>query len=408
MSFSRKRVSGLAAAIALALALFLSLFVNPSASEAKPWKVMKAPAGLAFYTPPKQLPPQHGKLIWSRKANSTVTLTSGAWTRNVLYTSKSLTGKRIGVSGSVTVPKGQPPTGGWPVITYAHGTVGIADVCAPSRNTPNGPANAYITYTNDQLNEWLEAGYAVLRTDYPGLGTPGIHPYLIGRSEGRGVLDIVRAARVLSPKIGNRFLIAGHSQGGHAALFAGGQAAAWTPELNLQGVVAYAPASQLEQQAQLLQLLDQPSPASGLAGLIVRGASTASTAIDTDTLLSDTALPYFPNTLSQCIGELIQPDNLGGLAPASLLREGADLTPFYTVLGQNNPALKTGPPIFLAQGTADTTVFPQFTTELDQQMTAMGNLVQYVEYPGVIHGLIVAAAENDVLPWMQARLPAGG
>lgn len=408
MSFTRSRVAGPPAIALLALALLLCLFANPSRAEAKPWKVKKAPAGLAFYTPPKPLPPQHGKLIWSRKANSTVSLTSGAWTRNVLYTSKSMTGKRIGVSGSVTVPKTPPPRAGWPVITYAHGTVGIADICAPSRNTPNGPANAYITYTNDQLNEWLEAGYAVLRTDYEGLGTPGIHPYLIGRSEGRGVLDIVRAARVLSPKIGNRFLIAGHSQGGHAALFAGGQAAAWTPELNLEGVVAYAPASQLEQQAQLLQLLDQPSPASGLAGLIVRGASTASTAIDTDTLLSDTALPFFPNTLSQCIAELIEPDNLGGLAPSTLLRQGTNLNPFYTVLGQNNPALKTGPPIFLAQGTADTTVLPMFTTELDGQMTGIGNLVQYVQYPGVIHGEIVAAAEADVLPWMQARLPAGG
>ena len=407
MSTSRTRVTGVAAAVSLTLALLACLIANQSA-EAKPWKVRKAPAGLAFYKPPKQLPPQHGKLIWSRKANSTVSLTSGAWTRNVLYTSKSLTGKRIGVSGSVTVPKTPPPPGGWPVITYAHGTVGIADVCAPSRNTPNGPADAYITYTNDQLNEWLEAGYAVLRTDYEGLGTPGVHPYLIGRSEGRGVLDIVRAARVLSPKIGNRFLIAGHSQGGHAALFAGGQARTWTPELNLQGIVAYAPASQLEQQAQLLQALDQPSPASGLAALIVRGASVAPNPIDPETLLSDTALPYFPNTLSQCIGELIEPDNFGGQAPSSLLRQGTDLTPFYTLLGQNNPALKTGPPIFLAQGTADTTVFPMFTTELDQQMTGIGNLVQYVEYPGVIHGLIVAAAENDVLPWMEARLPAGG
>ena len=408
MTIARTRLAAFTLFAIGGLALLACLLANPAVSEAKqkPWKVRKAPGGLAFYTPPKNLPPQHGKLIWSRKANSTVALSSGAWTRNVLYTSKSLTGKRIGVSGSVTVPKGTPPPGGWPIITYAHGTTGIADICAPSRNYPNNPIGPYISYTDPQLNEWLAAGYAVVRTDYQGLGTPGIHPYLIGRSEGRGVLDIVRAARILSPKIGKRFLIAGHSQGGHAALFAAGQAAAWTPELKLKGTVAYAPASQLLEQAQLLRLLTSPSPASGLAGLIVRGSTTASTAINTQLLLSDQALPYYPNTLSQCINELIEPNNLGGLAPADLLRQGADLNPFYAVLANNNPALKTAAPIFLAQGLADTTVLPQFTEQLDTQLVQLGNSVDFQTYPGIIHGLIVEAAEPQVLPWMQALLPA--
>ena len=406
MTDARTRINGSVVLAAVGAALLIGLFAGTSAGEAKPWKVKKAPAGLAFYKPPKNLPPQHGKLIWSRKANPTVTLTSGAWTRNVLYTSKSLAGKRIGVSGSVTVPKGKAPRGGWPVITYAHGTTGIADICAPSRNTKNGPVSAYITYTNDQLNDWLAAGYAVLRTDYEGLGTPGIHPYLIGRSEGRGVLDIVRAARVLSPKIGKKYLIAGHSQGGQAALFAAGLAATWTPELKLQGTVAYAPASQMKTQAELLPALSKPNPVSGLAGMIVRGASVVSTSIDTQTLLSDTTLPLFPNTLTDCIDELILPDNLGGLAPSTLLRQGADVNPLYDVLAVQNPALKTTPPIFLAQGLADTTVLPQFTDTLNGQMMALGNAVEFVEYPGVTHGEIVAAAENDVLPWLEDRLPA--
>lgn len=406
MTFAKSRIPALLALACATFALLFCLIAAPPTSDAKPWKVKKAPAGLKFYKPPKKLPPQHGKLIWSRKANPTVTLTSGAWTRNVLYTSKSLSGKRIAVSGSVTVPRGRAPKGGWPVITYAHGTTGIADICAPSRNTANGPANAYITYTNPELDAWLAAGYAVLRTDYEGLGTPGVHPYLIGRSEGRGVLDIIRAARVLSPKIGKRFLIAGHSQGGQAALFAAGQAAAWVPELKLRGTVSYAPASHMEQQASLLPLDTEPSPASALAAMIVRGASVVSPAIDTQTLLSDTALPYFPNTLSQCVPELILPNNLGGLAPSQLLRQGADKAPLLSVLSAQNPARKTAAPIFLAQGLADTTVFPAFTTELNTELAQLGDSVEYVEYPGVTHGLILAAAEADVLPWMASRLPA--
>jgi hypothetical protein len=101
----------------------------------------------------------------------------------------------VAVSGSVAVPTGKPPKGGWPVITWAHGTTGVADVCAPSRDFAGTPNPTGETYINGDLSAWLAAGYAVLRTDYQGLGTPGKHPYLIGKAEGRGVLDIVQAAR---------------------------------------------------------------------------------------------------------------------------------------------------------------------------------------------------------------------
>jgi acetyl esterase/lipase len=96
------------------------------------------------------------------------------------------------------------------------------------------------------LADILAKGYVVVATDYPGLGTPGIHPYLIGISEARAVLDSVRAARNL-PHTGasNRFAVWGHSQGGHAALYTGELAASYAPELRLVGVAAAAPATYL-------------------------------------------------------------------------------------------------------------------------------------------------------------------
>ncbi len=78
--------------------------------------------------------------------------------------------------------------------------------------------------------------YVVVATDYPGLGTPGPHPYLIGESEGRAVLDSVRAARAIEKAhAGKRFVVWGHSQGGHAALFAGELARRYAPELSSSG-----------------------------------------------------------------------------------------------------------------------------------------------------------------------------
>lgn len=74
-------------------------------------------------------------------------------------------------SGTVFVPNGQAPAGKWPVISWAHGTVGVGDRCAPSRNPYQGRHLQY-------LNHWISEGYAVVATDYAGLGTPGPHAYL--------------------------------------------------------------------------------------------------------------------------------------------------------------------------------------------------------------------------------------
>jgi len=157
----------------------------------------------------------------------------------ILYRSTGLSGEPIEVSGAIYWNPGPVPEGGRNVIAWAHPTSGVVEPCAPSLM----PDNAGLIWG---LGGILAQGYVVVATDYPGLGTPGIHPYLIGISEARAVLDSVRAARNL-PHSGasNRFAVWGHSQGGHAALFTGQIAASYAPELKLVGVAAAAPASYL-------------------------------------------------------------------------------------------------------------------------------------------------------------------
>src|SRR5680860_268755 len=129
------------------------------------------------------------------------------------------------------------PAGGRNVIAWAHPTSGVAPDCAPSLY----PDRAGLIWN---LRDMLSAGYVVVATDYPGLGTAGIHPYLIGESAGRAVLDSVRAAQHFSNSgASNRFAVWGHSEGGHAALFTGQLAARYAPDLKLVGVAAAAPTS---------------------------------------------------------------------------------------------------------------------------------------------------------------------
>src|SRR4051812_13808840 len=220
---------------------------------------------------PDAATPKHGQLLKASKLTGEPALASAGKTWFVKYRSVDVDGKAITVSGIVSLPKGKAPKNGWPVISYDHGTTGIADVCAPSRDATDNPAHLYNSYAYPLLNRWLQAGYAVVRTDYQGLGTPGVHQYLVGVSEGRSTLDVVRAARELNAKISKRFAISGHSQGGHAALWGAYLAPTYTPELQLHGTVAFAPASHISELVSLVRTQNQPGGGlSSEAGLVIR------------------------------------------------------------------------------------------------------------------------------------------
>jgi pimeloyl-ACP methyl ester carboxylesterase len=386
------------------LALLFSLLAITVAGVASPAvaKVRTGPSGVAFYKPPHKLPgKRHGAAIWARALHGSAALKGGSRNQLILYRSVDASGKNVAVSGTITLPKGKAPKGGWPVLTYAHGTSGIADICAPSRDG-SALINSYIYPT---LRQWLKAGFAVVRTDYQGLGTPGVHGYLIGTDEGRSVLDIVRAARQVDPAIGKRVMIAGHSQGGHAALWAAALAPKWTPELKVRGTVAFAPASHIEDQAKAIGSLTTPSGLSGLASIILRGVDSADPHLHLASILTPQAAALYPQTLTTCLPQLDQSNSFGGLAPASLIQSNANRNPLFAALGKNDPEhLKIKTPLFIAQGTADTTVFPFLTDSLVASLGQLGAKVDYKKYNGITHGQIPAAADADALAFARKAL----
>jgi pimeloyl-ACP methyl ester carboxylesterase len=363
----------------------------------------RAPSGTRFYKPSAKLVKGgHGSLIWARRQTGPQRLKGAAKAELVLYRSRGVRGKTVAVSGDVAIPKGKAPKHGWPVITWAHGTTGIADACAPTRlkTTLSGIAD---------LTHWLKAGYAIVRTDYQGLGTPGVHPDLNGDAEGRSVLDIVRAARKLDRRIGKRIVIAGHSQGGHAALWAADLAPKYTPELKVRGTVAFAPASHIGEQFALARSINTPGGGTtGLGSLIIRGADVADPALGIAGLLSPQASALYGQTLSKCSGELDVPSSWGGLAPSQIFKPDADLTPLIAFLNAKvDPEdLRIKTPVRVEQGTADPTVLPPFTDDLVKRFTANHVPVSYKTYAGIDHGHVVTGAPAaDATKWIRARLP---
>ncbi|WP_249791488.1 alpha/beta fold hydrolase [Bradyrhizobium sp. SRL28] len=164
---------------------------------------------------------------------------AGAQAYRVIHRSVGMQGEPIAVSGVIVVPPGPAPAGGRPIVAWAHPTTGVVPHCAPS-------LAIFVFQQMAGLRQLIEQGAVVAATDYPGLGTPGPHPYLVGDSEARAVIDSVRAARNL-PGVGdgNSFAVWGHSQGGQASLYTGLIAKTYAPELRLVGVAAAAPATAL-------------------------------------------------------------------------------------------------------------------------------------------------------------------
>jgi pimeloyl-ACP methyl ester carboxylesterase len=358
-------------------------------------KVPKGPAGTAFYTYAKKLPSKHGTAIWQRKLTGQAALKGGSSTL-LLYSSTGVDGKPVPVSAVLTVPKGKAPKGGWPIVSWAHGTTGIADQCAPSR------ANVQQGYDHPLMQRWLKAGFAVVRTDYQGLGTAGPHPYLNGDAEGHDVLDAVIAARLADRNIANDVAIAGHSQGGQAALFAASLASKYAPSLKVKGTVAFAPVSHLAEQGSVLRSVDTTS-LTALAAMILRGVDISNPGLNLPSLLTPQALALYPQIDEKCLPELGKPDSFGGLPTSQLIRADANTDAVVAALGkQDDPEdLKISTPVVIEQGTADTTVFPAFS-----QQTADALKTTYKTYDGLTHGTIVTAAkpQADATAYLKKKL----
>jgi acetyl esterase/lipase len=345
-----------------------------------------------FYTPPANMAKKApGTIIRS----TPITAPSGAKAWKVLYHSRSVAGDDIAVSGVVVVPTSEAPEDGRPVVTWAHGTAGLGDSCAPSKESEVATSLPFV-------KQLVDAGYVVAATDYEGLGTPGVHPYLVGESEGRSVLDAARAARMLKNSgAGDRVLVAGHSQGGQAALFAGELATSYAPELDLLGIAAAAPAADVEH---ILPLAASISGGAGYLAMGIQGFHAAYPEADPAVVLAPDAVAKSDAATKQCSGEVM--DAFKGVSGSAVLAHDPLSIPSLQQLLHENSAgnRPAGAPLLIVQGTADTTIPKVLTDAFDTKACAAGDTVDYRTYDAATHGTVIQAAQDDVVQWLQDRV----
>lgn len=333
-----------------------------------------------------------GSLIQNAKVDVSV---FGGSKYLVLYRSSGLKGEPIPVSGMVFVPPGEMPEGGWPIVAWAHPTSGLVPKCAPSLAADS-------TSQVQGLEALLKQGYVVTATDYPGLGTPGPHPFLVGESEGRAVLDSIRAARELIGGQSPRAALWGHSQGGQAALFAGEMARSYAPDLNIVGVGAAAPATDL---AALFQADANTMGGYNLSAMAlyawsqVYGAPieqiVTPTAIQTVDALAQTCLEsIFDMPARYFDSQALSKDYL-------MVSDITAVEPWKDLMAENSTGtLPASLPVFLAQGTTDTTVPEDVTANYMSKICDAGSAVTMELKLGVGHLDIAKDSASEFVTWL--------
>jgi pimeloyl-ACP methyl ester carboxylesterase len=356
-----------------------------------------AVAQTTFYrAPPSEIAGAPGTLVRQELIDGAPL---GATTYRVLYRSTGLDNKPILVSGVVIVPPGDPPPGGRPIVAWAHPTSGVVPRCAPSL--------AIFLFEQIQgLRSFIRDGYVVAATDYPGLGTAGPHPYLVGISEARAVIDSVRvAAQLPGAGGGKKFVVWGHSQGGHAALFTGITAKAYAPELDLLGVAAAAPATDL------VTLMNEDIDSVGGKNITAMTLWSWQRVFDAnmDKVVDRRAIPVIDQLAEECIeGPFdirIRQITEQPLEQYFLTtKHPSDVEPWHTLLAQNSPGtLPAGIPVFLAQGADDVIIRPKVTQDYAAALCHAGSKVRMLSMPNIGHGRAAQASTQAMLDWTSGR-----
>lgn len=350
----------------------------------------------AFYQLPADLPAgEPGEIIRSIPIESAPAGTV-AW--RLIYHTRDLAGADIAASGVLIVPELPAPDGGRTVVSWGHPTTGAVTAC--------GPSLGFDPFLGiEGMDVLLELGYAVVATDYPGMSLEGPSSYLIGATEGNSMLDAARAAHNMpGADAGSKVVLWGHSQGGHAALFAAQRAADYAPDLDLLAVAVAAPAADLT-----TLLSDDIGDHSGVAiasyafqAYEVAYADQYSQA-DMQAILTTTGQKIAPEINDLCL--LTQNKEIRDLADANVndfvTADPSDTEPWKTMIAENSAGgAPISVPIFVGQGLADQLVVPTSTEGYVKALCAAGESVSFHEFDGITHLLAAYASLVPMIEWL--------
>ncbi|MWA15947.1 lipase [Streptomyces sp. BA2] len=342
-----------------------------------------------------------GKIISSKPSSFQYTpgvpTPTKAW--KITYRSTSADGRANAVSGTVIVPDDGRTTPR-PLITYAVGTVGLGDKCAPSAGFPGGT-----TAEAPLVNAALVRGYAVAVTDYEGLGTPGDHTYMVAKAQGSAVLDAARAAQrhpeaaKYGVSAGAPVGIMGYSQGGGASAKAAEMAATYAPELKVKGTASGGVPADLAKVADSLEGGDS----AGYLLMSAVGQNAANPALALNKYLNKEGRKLAEVVRNECVGTVLEAGRGKTIEDVTtsnpLDRPEWQRAIAKQLIGTKRPSA----PTFLYHGDADETIPYAVGQKLRADWCAKGTAVEWKTFPGQSHVGTAIQGNGPALEWLGRR-----
>jgi len=336
-----------------------------------------------FYAFEDQIPATPGQLLRQEPLEAHQSVPDAAENIRLLYTSTDgLAGDgAIVVSGGLFLPAGEAPEGGWPLLLWSHGTVGIADKCAPTWT-------GYVPFHQEHLQHWINQGYAIVTSDYQGLGTEGTHPYLATRPEAYSNLDVIRAVQAADFPVSDKVVIAGQSQGAGGALATAGYAETYAPEIDIRGVVAtgvpyFTPEALIAvQEARPNDVVD---PMLGYNFLALTLLAQIEPEFNVEDYVSDEALPMARGVATICNRDMRAKISEAGLTYNNTFKQSPSEKLKLAFAQMQFPTLDLDPPVFVGTGAADRDTPPRMQAAFVKRACAAGSSVEAHVYEGFDH-----------------------
>jgi pimeloyl-ACP methyl ester carboxylesterase len=347
----------------------------------------------------------------SFKAGETVR--HGARVYRILYRTQGLDGGADVASARLAIPDLDAPPEGFVVVAHLHGTLGMADRCAPSRDRGFG----FESSSNPHAARMLAEGRVVVEPDYLGLGPPGLHPYLAARPVATSVLDGIRAAgRFADPDRDIQLspppfvALEGHSQGGHAVLATLAWAADYAPELDIRAAVAMAPPGAPTDMLASFAGMDHYGGFLGMALLGLLAAHpdagepedwlTAEVAADLPEKVEDKCPGALSRYIDASAAELLLPAALDAIAAGDAAGAGIE----GLLDGEDLGETVTATPLLVVHGTDDSLLPIELTEAYVDRLIAVGDDVTFLPVEGSDHLFVPWNAREDIWAFLEERL----
>ena len=350
-------------------------------------KTFRPPVALpltSFYDTPHPLPSgKPGELIRSEPIDQ-YNLPYELSAVRILYHSRSASPEDVAVSAVVLIPDGKPPASGWPVIAWAHDFRGAARQCAPSlmRNLGVGPL----------LAMYANLGYAVVATDYAGLGADSGKTVLDMQSNALDVIYSVPAARAAVTQIGPKWIAVGPFQGALAAVAV---AESEVRDPNYLGSVA---TSGLADAQEAYRHFAQGSSNRMLLVLAVT-VKALYAEFQVSDMLTDKALPAYQRVGQSCGGET-EPE----FTNAMLKPDWENNRFVKEFFSRNTPGQKPArSPLLVISGEVDPAIPSDMSEKTVARMCKQGDRILFFKYPGADASGVMGSSMADQISWIKAR-----